>query len=220
LYTNNMARSPGRGGKRFEQLLPGLDEVGALVERFNLRRVYYWLLLASLVGIVELTVGAVIDRDAQPRAVEPSTSIREVLKLVDQAHQSQVPVIDASGRLRGVLAVDVVRAVLAEDPAHGLVVAEDLVTRASRFSPSTIPCPMRSSYSHSSTSRCFRWCPTREAWWGYSTDEPSYAPTGAGSTSFVAIARRDARSVRACHAARCGPHCAELCLCTNEPKLA
>jgi hypothetical protein len=84
-----MARSPGRGGKRFEQLLPGLDEVGALVERFNLRRVYYWLLLASLVGIVELTVGAVIDRDAQPRAVEPSTSIREVLKLVDQAHQSQ-----------------------------------------------------------------------------------------------------------------------------------
>ena len=33
-------------------ILPGFDEVGALVARFNLRRVYYWLLLASLVGLV------------------------------------------------------------------------------------------------------------------------------------------------------------------------
>ena len=54
-------------------------------------------------------------------------SIRDVVKLVDETHQSQVPVIDGSGQLRGVLAADIVRAVLAEDPAHGLVVAEDLV---------------------------------------------------------------------------------------------
>ena len=78
--------------------------------------------------LAELTVGSVIDRDAGLRAVEPSTSIRNVLRLVDETHQSQVPVIDASGRLRGVLAADIVRSVLAENPAHGLVVAEDLVT--------------------------------------------------------------------------------------------
>ncbi|HEY6177354.1 MAG TPA: hypothetical protein VIX73_23015, partial [Kofleriaceae bacterium] len=54
-----MARSPERGARRFEQRLPGLEEVGALVERFNLRRVYYWLLLASLVGVVG-GVGALV----------------------------------------------------------------------------------------------------------------------------------------------------------------
>ena len=36
--------------------------------------------------------------------------------------------LDAEGQLRGVLAADIVRSVLAEDPAHGLVVADDLVT--------------------------------------------------------------------------------------------
>jgi CBS domain-containing protein len=76
----------------------------------------------------ELTVGSVIDHDARLRTVEPSMSIRDVVKLLDETPQSQVPVIDASGQLRGVLAADVVRSVLAEDPAHGLVVAEDLVT--------------------------------------------------------------------------------------------
>jgi chloride channel protein, CIC family len=47
-----MARAPRRRGKRFDQLLPDFEDVGELVERFNLRRVYYWLFLASLVGIV------------------------------------------------------------------------------------------------------------------------------------------------------------------------
>jgi CBS domain-containing protein len=36
--------------------------------------------------------------------------------------------VDRDGQLHGVLAADVVRAVLAEDPARGLVVAEDLLT--------------------------------------------------------------------------------------------
>jgi hypothetical protein len=46
-------KQPSRRGARWiEQILPGFDDVGALIARFNLRRVYYWLLLASLVGLV------------------------------------------------------------------------------------------------------------------------------------------------------------------------
>src|SRR5574338_167660 len=47
-----MARAPWRRVKRLEQLIPDIDDVGELLERFNLRRVYYWLFLASLVGLV------------------------------------------------------------------------------------------------------------------------------------------------------------------------
>jgi len=47
-----MARSPWRRVKKLEQLIPDIEDVGELVERFNLRRVYYWLLLAGLVGVV------------------------------------------------------------------------------------------------------------------------------------------------------------------------
>jgi CBS domain-containing protein len=42
--------------------------------------------------------------------------------------QRALPVVDPDGRLHGVLAADVVRSILAEDPARGLVVAEDLLT--------------------------------------------------------------------------------------------
>jgi hypothetical protein len=52
-------RASGRRVKWLDQLLPGFDDVGALVARFNLRRVYYWLLLASPVGIVG-GVGALV----------------------------------------------------------------------------------------------------------------------------------------------------------------
>jgi CIC family chloride channel protein len=38
--------------KRLDQLIPDFEDLGELLERFNLRRVYYWLFLASLVGIV------------------------------------------------------------------------------------------------------------------------------------------------------------------------
>jgi CIC family chloride channel protein len=47
-----MARPPWRGIKRLDALIPRFEDVAVLVERFNLRRVYYWLLLASLVGLV------------------------------------------------------------------------------------------------------------------------------------------------------------------------
>ena len=44
---------PPRGSRRFDDLLAGVGDIGEeIVERFNLRRVYYWLLLSSLVGVV------------------------------------------------------------------------------------------------------------------------------------------------------------------------
>jgi chloride channel protein, CIC family len=44
---------PPRGSRRFDDLLAGVGDIGdKIVERFNLRRVYYWLLLSSLVGVV------------------------------------------------------------------------------------------------------------------------------------------------------------------------
>ena len=75
----------------------------------------------------ELTVGEVIDRDATIRSLDPSMTIREVVKVVDDSPLRTWPVVDREGQLRGVLGVDMVRAVLAEDPARGLVVAQDLV---------------------------------------------------------------------------------------------
>jgi len=41
-----------RGPRRFDDLLAGLGDISDIVERFNLRRVYYWLLFAGLVGVV------------------------------------------------------------------------------------------------------------------------------------------------------------------------
>jgi chloride channel protein, CIC family len=46
-----MARAPWSPVRRLEQLIPDFDDLGVLLERFNLRRVYYWLFLASLVGL-------------------------------------------------------------------------------------------------------------------------------------------------------------------------
>src|SRR5262249_24796734 len=54
-----MKRASERGARWIEQLLPGFDDLGALVARFNLRRVYYWLFLASLVRLV-CGVGALV----------------------------------------------------------------------------------------------------------------------------------------------------------------
>jgi CBS domain-containing protein len=78
--------------------------------------------------LAELAVDAVIDGDARLHTVVPSTPIRDVVKILDETHQRALPVVDPDGRLHGVLAADVVRSILAEDPARGLVVAEDLLT--------------------------------------------------------------------------------------------
>jgi CIC family chloride channel protein len=75
----------------------------------------------------ELTVDAVVDRSARPLTVPPSTPIRDVVKLLDEAHLRAVAVVDPDGRLHGILTAELVRAVLAENPARGLVVAEDLL---------------------------------------------------------------------------------------------
>jgi CBS domain-containing protein len=50
------------------------------------------------------------------------------VKLADDTLQRTFPVVDGGRRLVGVLSVDVVRAVVAEDPAPGLVVAQDLLS--------------------------------------------------------------------------------------------
>jgi CIC family chloride channel protein len=78
--------------------------------------------------LAELAVEAVLDGDARLHTVTPSTPIRDVVQILDETHQRTLPVVDRDGQLHGVLAADVVRAVLAEDPARGLVVAEDLLT--------------------------------------------------------------------------------------------
>ena len=78
--------------------------------------------------LAELAVDAVLDRGEHMHTVSPSTPLREVAKLLDDTNQRALPIVDPVGRLRGVLAADTVRAVLAENPARGLVVAEDLLT--------------------------------------------------------------------------------------------
>ena len=78
--------------------------------------------------LAELLVGTVVDGRARVRTVAPSTSLREVMKIVDDAVQRTIPVVDGDGRLQGTLSADVVRAVLADEPARGLVVAQDLLT--------------------------------------------------------------------------------------------
>ena len=52
LYTTDVARFRLRRGTGGGSPTPGLADLAVLVERFNLRRVYYWLALASAVGVV------------------------------------------------------------------------------------------------------------------------------------------------------------------------
>lgn len=75
----------------------------------------------------DLMVDAIIDGDAPVHTVAPSTTLRDVARVLDDTNLRALPIVDSSGQLRGVLGVDTVRAVLAENPARGLVVAEDLL---------------------------------------------------------------------------------------------
>lgn len=57
-----------RFSRRFEDLIAGFGEVGDIVERLNLRRVYYWLGLSGLVGVVS-GVGAIVFRQLTDRGI-------------------------------------------------------------------------------------------------------------------------------------------------------
>jgi CIC family chloride channel protein len=78
--------------------------------------------------LADLVVGDLVIRDTALRTVDPRMSIREVAPILEQTHQQSLPVVDREGRLHGVLAATSVRAVLAEDPMLGHVIAEDLLT--------------------------------------------------------------------------------------------
>ncbi len=75
----------------------------------------------------DLEVGAVIRKDSNLRTIEPSTPLREVTQILDQTEQHALPVVDRNGVLHGVLAADTVHSILAENPAAGVVIAEDLL---------------------------------------------------------------------------------------------
>jgi CIC family chloride channel protein len=77
--------------------------------------------------LAELELGSVIDGSQHLRTVSPSTPLRDVVRIMDECQQRTLPVVDTAGAVHGVLSGDVVRSVLAEDPARGIVVAEDLL---------------------------------------------------------------------------------------------
>ena len=76
----------------------------------------------------DMQVGGVIGTQVHVHTISPGTPLRQVMKLADDTLQRTFPVLDGERRLVGVLSADVVRAVLAEDPSPGLVVAQDLLT--------------------------------------------------------------------------------------------
>jgi len=77
--------------------------------------------------LAEMSVAAVVGTEWRGHTISPATPVREVLHLADDTLQRTFPVVDRAGRLVGVLSADVVRAVVAEDPSPGLVVAQDLL---------------------------------------------------------------------------------------------
>ncbi|MGE5184123.1 MAG: chloride channel protein [Acidobacteriota bacterium] len=78
--------------------------------------------------LADLPVGKVATARGHVHTIGPSTPLREVVRIADDTLQRTFPVLDAGDRLIGVLSADVVRAVMAEDPTPGLVVAQDLLT--------------------------------------------------------------------------------------------
>lgn len=76
----------------------------------------------------DMRVDMILDGGANVRTIVPQTTIRDVLKLADDTLQRTFPVLDEQHRLVGVLSTNVVRAVIAENPSPGLVVAHDLLT--------------------------------------------------------------------------------------------
>jgi CIC family chloride channel protein len=122
----------------YELLLPSM-----LVVCFSMVLVHRWTIYTEQVPtradspahrnelvrdvLADLPVGAVVDPEVHLASVEASVSLRDAIKLADRHHQRSVPVIDRAGTFLGLLSVDVMRSVLAEDPARGLVIAQDLI---------------------------------------------------------------------------------------------
>jgi CIC family chloride channel protein len=77
--------------------------------------------------LADLRVGDVVTKDADLPRIDPSASVRDVLLLLDESRHDAVPVVDRDGRLHGLLATDLVRSVLAQNPADGVMIAEDLL---------------------------------------------------------------------------------------------
>jgi CIC family chloride channel protein len=77
--------------------------------------------------LAELVVGDLVAPATMPRAIEPRMSLRDMVRVVDEVQQPIVSVVDGAGRWRGVVRSSTVRSVLAEDPARGIVIAEDLI---------------------------------------------------------------------------------------------
>jgi CIC family chloride channel protein len=77
--------------------------------------------------LAEVTVGEVVGSEPRPQTVPPAMTLREVAKLFDETPRNAMPVVAADDQFCGVITANAVRAVLAEDPARGLVVARDFV---------------------------------------------------------------------------------------------
>jgi CIC family chloride channel protein len=77
--------------------------------------------------LAELVVGDLVGTSAAPSVIAPTMPLRDVIRVVDESRQSMIAVVDSAGRLRGVLQSRTVRSVLSEDPARGIVIAEDLI---------------------------------------------------------------------------------------------
>jgi CIC family chloride channel protein len=78
--------------------------------------------------LAEMQVGSVLADEREPRTVAPDTPLRDVRDILDECKQQSLPVVDERGQFLGVLAGDVVHGILSENPARGVVIAQDLVT--------------------------------------------------------------------------------------------
>jgi CIC family chloride channel protein len=74
----------------------------------------------------ELRVADVFDRSASVPTVEPATRFRRVRELVLASEDSTVPVVDAAGRLVGLVTAEQIRPVMDERQLDGFVVAGDI----------------------------------------------------------------------------------------------
>ncbi len=77
--------------------------------------------------LADLLVSDVIPTSGSVPSIEPAMRLRDIARMIDDSERVAIPVIDASGRFHGVLAGGVVRSILSEDPARGVVIAQDLL---------------------------------------------------------------------------------------------
>ena len=86
----------------------------------------------TILGLVLLGIGAIFWREAREQRITALKPIPEALPLARIARRftrtrvEALPVVDRSGRVTGFVQAEIVRAALAADLPHGLVVAQDL----------------------------------------------------------------------------------------------